>query len=120
MKFILMTTLWSIFALTTRIHACDDFHKKLSDCTPYTCQFRHPLGAMLGNPNLMMKKEIVGFKNGKCLTTEQMPNKGKMSCLFPKKQLQLASNLYNPKRKTKSVDLKQFIKDGICKITGYK
>jgi hypothetical protein len=38
------------------------------------------MGAMMGNPNMMMEKKIIGMKNKKCVTTEQMPNNGKMDC----------------------------------------
>lgn len=52
------------------------FAEKFATCTPYEYTFIHIL------TKEDMKREILGMVNGKCKTTEEMPNGGMMNCEF--------------------------------------
>lgn len=56
---------------------CDDFPTMLDSCTPFKCQFDHPL---MGG---IMEKEIIGIIEGKCSYREEMPNGGLYECEYP-------------------------------------
>lgn len=56
--------------------SCEDYPAMLEACQPYACTFVHPF------TGTAMEKRIIGEKEGKCLTTEQMPNHGKMACAY--------------------------------------
>ncbi len=75
---------------------------------------------MMGNPNLMMERKIIGLENGKCMTEEQMPNNGQMSCSFPEDELPLVSEFYRTYGKANSDYLNKAMNDGTCNITGYE
>jgi len=55
---------------------CDVYPVKLDSCSAYRCQFKHPFTGEL------MQKEILGFVDGVCSSTEEMPNNGKMECKY--------------------------------------
>ena len=57
-----------------------EYAAKLEKCEKFSCVFTHPF------TNTKMTKQIVGLENGKCKTTEEMPNKGMMTCRFDEKQ----------------------------------
>ena len=120
MKLILITVFLSVPFFANNVFACSDFHKKITNCTPYSCKFKHPMGKMLGNPNLTMERKIIGLKSGKCATEEQMPNNGKMSCNFPESKLSLVSEFYKTNGKANSDFFNKSMNDGTCNISGYK
>ncbi len=60
----------------TEVSDCDVFPDKLDACEPFICNFEHPFTSEL------MKKEIIGLKDGKCQYTEEMPNNGRMDCEY--------------------------------------
>ena len=118
---------------------CDEFPENLKKCSAYSCTYKHPMGAMMGNPNLMMKKSIVGLENGKCRVNEQMPNNGKMVCLFDKQSRDDVANYWETVMVAKSVKsrgngskvstrvngkkvkdpLMAALNNGTCKVSGY-
>lgn len=53
-----------------------EYTEHLATCTAYENSFIHPL------TREDMKREIFGMVNGKCKTTEEMPNGGAMNCEF--------------------------------------
>lgn len=57
--------------------SCDLLPAKLDSCTPYKCQFSHPISGE------MLTKEINGLAEGKCNYIEQLPGNGRMECNFP-------------------------------------
>lgn len=59
---------------------CAEYPAKLKACEKYACKFTHPF------TNTQMEKKILGIVGGKCKTTEEMPNKGMMTCQFSEKQ----------------------------------
>ena len=65
---------------------CDGYALHLKTCEPFVCKFKHPFTGK------MMKKQIVGTFDGKCKTTEEMPNKGKLVCNLSTKARAAVSN----------------------------
>ena len=96
---------------------CGDFPERLKACTPYSCNFTHPL------TQETMRREIHGEINGKCRYTESMPNDGEMICDYTESQRKVAGEYYAAALKgnvsTTDTDnpLQQFTNDGVCKIS---
>ena len=99
-KFIVMISFLTISS-SVFSEDCNTYAKKLESCTPFTCEYSHPM------VNQKMKKSIIGMKNGKCETTEEMPNKGRLDCvLSPKSQAGIAKQLNELGSKSTSGDTK--------------
>ena len=60
---------------------CDSFSDMLETCTPYICQFTHPLTGE------QLTREIIGTNGDVCVYSEQMPNNGKMDCEYTEEML---------------------------------
>jgi len=89
---------------------CDNYYANLSLCKPFSCKFVHPF------VGLLMEKKIIGLKGGKCITTEQMPNNGKMSCALTEDMRKAISK--SPAKEGISA-LKESMNNGQCEISGY-
>jgi hypothetical protein len=135
-----LITLISIFTISGLVFAedCKTYAEKLENCTAFTCEYSHPMFKQV------MKKSIVGIKNGKCETTEEMPNNGRLDCLLSPqsqkgivKQLKEASsqpvtgdtkvrmnlNSGSTTVNGKSVDsdpLNTAMSNGECRVSGYE
>ena len=104
---------------------CQKHHSKyvtnLENCAPFSCKYKHPLFG-----GLLMEKKIIGFKNEKCHTTEEMPNNGRIECFYPnaiRKEIvkQMKSHL-NPSRQAASNSpnlLQEAMDKGYCQVHGY-
>jgi hypothetical protein len=90
---------------------CDDYYANLSLCKTFSCKFVHPWGGEL------KEKKIIGLKGGKCITTEQLPNNGKMNCALTE-EMRKAISKY-PAKESESA-MNKVINNGQCKISGYK
>lgn len=67
---------------------CSLFADNLNDCTPYTCEFTHPL------TEEKMTKKIFGFINGNCVYIEQMPNNSEMECRYSEETRKVVAQYY--------------------------
>lgn len=96
-----------------------EYAAKLETCTSFTCQFIHPFSGT------KMTKKIVGLKEGKCQTTEEMPNKGMLTCNFSESQRKAVAQFIrkSAKAETWGTDdkspLNDAMQDGTCVVSGY-
>lgn len=140
-KMLLLTLLISSLIGTSESYSstCADFTENLRKCEPYSCSFKHPFTGG------MMKRQIVGLKNNVCQYVEEMPNNGKMECLYPLERLDAVADAYkkafaqfesgniNFSAKFSLGDssaetegsgndnnaLQKYLDDGTCVVTGY-
>lgn len=112
------------------------FYEMLDNCQASITKFKHPFTWE------MMKKEIVGISNNKCIYIEEMPNNGKMTCSYNDIERRIAAQFYyhistndysanastsNGKAtstyeingKVYNNPLQDFLDNEICIITGY-
>lgn len=55
---------------------CARYGDMLFSCTPHRCRFSNPL------TNEYLVRSIIGLTEGRCVTLDEMPNRGKMECSF--------------------------------------
>jgi hypothetical protein len=115
------------------------FADSLISCTKNVITFEHPFTGE------MLKKEISGIINGKCIYIEQMPNNGKMECKYTENERKVVAQYYkdiinaesistdvsvnsksNKKEITYTINgknvtnpLEEMMSSGVCTITGY-
>ena len=77
-----------------------EYAAKLEKCEKFSCGFTHPF------TNTKMTKQIVGLENGKCKTTEEMPNKGMMTCHFNERQRQEVAAYLKKTAKAETIETK--------------
>ncbi|PIN91432.1 hypothetical protein COU57_00590 [Candidatus Pacearchaeota archaeon CG10_big_fil_rev_8_21_14_0_10_32_14] len=137
---LLVLSIIGYFYLTKiSVKECLNFPNKLKSCGQYSCEFEHPL------TKTRMNRTIAGFEGNFCKYIEDMPNNGKMECLFPKGDLQKYSDYYKILLKGKEIEtssrsnfngttdskiivdgeeienyLSNALNNGTCKIKGYR
>jgi hypothetical protein len=102
----------------TKVICNANYPIKLLNCSTFLCYFQHPFGGV------MLKREILGFVNGACKTTEDMPGPTKMECIYPKEQLKGVAEFYTNSLNEKEAaanssskySLNQSLQSGICKV----
>ena len=94
--------------------SCDLLPAKLDSCTPYECQFTHPLSGE------MLTKEINGFVEEKCNYIEQLLGNGRMECNFPEDARKSVAQYYKEVAYAESTGTavkENFTKDGLKLLT---
>ncbi|MBI4196342.1 MAG: hypothetical protein HY539_00810 [Deltaproteobacteria bacterium] len=82
---------------------CADYAKGLEKCEKYSCKFTHPF------TNTKMEKKILGLVDGKCGTTEEMPNHGMMACHYSEVQRKAVAQYLVKAMTAESVGMKTTI-----------
>ena len=90
---------------------CSNLAEMLDSCTPHTCLFTHPFTGE------EMQREIVGLTGDNCSYTEQMPNDGKMDCIYNKDQRLAMADYYETSLKAESIESNINVLDGVSITT---
>jgi hypothetical protein len=83
--------------VVSEVAECAEFAQMLETCTPYTCQFTHPLTGTL------LTREIVGIEDGTCVYNEQMPENQVLSCNYSLEVRVAVANYYRDIMSTETV-----------------
>lgn len=65
-------------ASIAKAEECSAYGDKLAICEPFSCQYEHPFTKSL------VEKKIIGMKEGRCITFEEMPGGLEMTCSLNK------------------------------------